>query len=162
MPHRAMRLDGSAISSCPSNFTDPRRSGRMPMIARRLVVLPTPLRPSNVTTSPSATSKLMPCKTCDSPYQAWRSSTLSSSLGRTVASGMTGPHIGFPHLGVLRDFGVAPLCQDLTAREHGNGMGEVGNDRQVVLDHEDRAARGDLTDEGRDATDILVHKHSHW
>ena len=45
----------------------------MPMIDLSVVVLPAPLRPSSVTTSPVATSKSMPCRMCDSPYQAFSS-----------------------------------------------------------------------------------------
>src|SRR5438874_885265 len=73
-----MRLDGSPISSVPQNRTEPVRWPRMPMIARRVVVLPAPLRPSRVATSPSSTAKSMPCRTCDSPYQACNPSTSSS------------------------------------------------------------------------------------
>ena len=39
------------------------------MIAFSVVVLPAPLRPSRVTTSPRRTSKLTPCSTWLSPYQ---------------------------------------------------------------------------------------------
>ena len=37
------------------------------MIVRSVVVLPTPLRPTSVATSPVATLSVMPCSTCDSP-----------------------------------------------------------------------------------------------
>ena len=39
--------------SLPSNHTEPDVSGRRPEIARMVVVLPAPLEPSRVTSSPS-------------------------------------------------------------------------------------------------------------
>src|ERR1700730_16254194 len=141
-----MRLETSAMSSCPSNTTEPRRIGRIPRIAFKVGVWPAPLRPSKVTTSPSPTSKLMPCRICDSPYQAWRSRTRSISLRWPAASGMSGTHIGLAHLGVLRHFGVIPFGEHAAARQHGDDIGEIGDDREVVLDHQHGAAFGDLAD----------------
>ena len=62
----------------PSNAIEPSRRGTMPMIDFSVVVLPAPLRPSSVTTSPAGTSNVTPCSTCDSPYQALSSRTASS------------------------------------------------------------------------------------
>ena len=59
MPARAIARAGRPISSRPPNCTEPLRLPRMPMIAFSVVVLPAPLRPSRVTTSPSRTSKLI-------------------------------------------------------------------------------------------------------
>src|SRR6185312_2702699 len=128
MPARAMRFDGSAMSSCPAKTTEPRRCVMMPMIAFSVVVLPAPLRPRSVTTSPCSTAKLMPCRMCDSPYQAWSSPTWRRVVLLTSPSGMAGSHIGFAHLGVLRDLGIAALGQDAPARQHGDGVGEIGDD----------------------------------
>ena len=52
MPARAISLDGEPISSRPSKRTEPVRWPTMPMIDFSVVVLPAPLRPSSVTTSP--------------------------------------------------------------------------------------------------------------
>ena len=60
MPSRAIRFDKSRDVSVPSNVILPSRRGTMPMIDRSVVVLPAPLRPSSVTTSPAATSKATP------------------------------------------------------------------------------------------------------
>src|SRR6266404_5612786 len=111
----------------------------MPMMARKVVVLPAPLRPRSVTSSPSPTLKFIPCRICDSPYQAWRSSTRSNSLRRTAASGMAGPHIGVDDLGVPRNLRVGALRQDLSTGQNGDGVRQVGDDREIVLDHQDRA-----------------------
>ena len=55
-----MRLEARPTSSLPRKVTEPRRCGMIPMMARKVVVLPAPLRPSKVTTSPRPTAKLIP------------------------------------------------------------------------------------------------------
>ena len=54
-------------SAAPSSRISPRCVGSIPITARIVVVLPMPLRPSNVTTSPGATVKLTPNSTWLSP-----------------------------------------------------------------------------------------------
>src|SRR5438093_11538918 len=105
------------------------------MIARNVVVLPAPLRPSKVTTSPSATVKLIPCRMCDSPYQACSSSTRSSCGRGGTGSGMTGSEIGFDDLRILRHRRVIAFGQNAPAGQHGDRMREVGDDRQIVFNH---------------------------
>src|SRR5215212_7401479 len=125
-----MRFDGSPTSSVPRKRTEPVRCGRMPMIARRVVVLPAPLRPSRVATSPSSTVKFMPCRTCDSPYQACNPST-SSSGGAPSLSRMAGPHIGLDHLGIVGNRQVVALGEDAAAGQDGDGLRQIGDDRQI-------------------------------
>src|SRR5574337_103193 len=122
-PSRAMRSIGSRMISRPPNFTEPARFPTIPMIAFKVVVLPAPLRPSRVTTSPSRTSRLTPCKTCDSSYQASRPLTSSTVAPKASAraqsnagSGMPGPHIGFAHLLVFRDRPIVALGEHAPAR----------------------------------------------
>src|SRR6201995_1397835 len=129
MPSRAIMLDGWAIVSRPSNVTVPRRRSTMPITDFRVVVLPGPLRPSSVTSSPRPISKPTPCRMCDSPYQACRPSTFRS------VSAMAGPDIGFDDLRILRHCVVGSLGEHLAARQHGDGIGEIGDDAHVVLDH---------------------------
>ena len=54
-----VRLDPGDVR--PSNHTEPDVSGRSPEIARIIVVLPAPLAPSRVTSSPSRTTSETPC-----------------------------------------------------------------------------------------------------
>ena len=61
----------------PRRRPSPMRFSTMPMTDFRVVVLPAPLRPSSVTSSPRPISKPTPCRMCDSPYQACRPATLS-------------------------------------------------------------------------------------
>src|SRR6185436_13895899 len=130
MPRRAIRLDGSLVVSCPSNRMDPSRRGTIAMIDRSVVVLPAPLRPRSVTTSPAATSNVTPCRTCDSPYQALRSRTERSvplpdagacpDVAFSLTSGMGRSHVSLHDVGMLRDVRVVTLGEHLPARKHGD------------------------------------------
>src|SRR5580698_11317609 len=125
----------------------------MPMTDFNVVVLPTPLRPSSVTTSPACTSNVMPCKICDSPYQA--SSPLTASMARVpgksflgmTVSIMTGSKIGFAHRRIGRHRLVVTLRQHLAARQHGDTVAEIGHHAEIVLDHEHGAGRGNGFDQ---------------
>src|SRR5688572_2581203 len=145
-PKRAIWFEGSAIVSAPPKVTEPCRRPTMPMIDFRVVVLPAPLRPSSVTTSPSPMSKSMPCRMCDSPYQAWR----------PLTSSMAGSKISLYNLRIFRHRGVVACGEDFAAREHRDRIGELGNHGKVVLDHEHRAVRRHALDERGDALDVRV------
>src|ERR1043166_186918 len=86
----------------------------MPMIDLSVVVLPAPLRPSSVTTSPARTSNATPCRMWDSPYQACSPSTAR----RGAASFMAGPHVGFAHYRIGRYGRVVALGEHAPARKH--------------------------------------------
>src|SRR2546425_866262 len=94
-PRRAMRSEGSAMICVPSKRIEPSRRAIMPMMAFRVVVLPTPFRPRSVTTSPRGTSNSTPWRMCDSPYHAFRPAT-----ERSAASGMLGAQVSLDHLGI--------------------------------------------------------------
>ena len=70
MPIRAIRSEEARMISWLSKRIEPVRLPMIPMIDFSVVVLPAPLRPSSVTTSPAFTLKLMPWRMWDSPYQA--------------------------------------------------------------------------------------------
>src|SRR5438067_6231032 len=96
------------------------------MMARSLVFLTVPLRLRRVATSPSSIVKSMPCSRCDSPYQACN--PVTSSSGAPAESGMAGTHIGFDDLGVGRNRGVIALRQNAAARQHRDGLRQIGDD----------------------------------
>src|SRR5438067_8459447 len=157
MPNRAILLEGRFVSSTLRNRIEPSRRPTMPMIDFMVVVLPAPLRPSSVTTSPSPMSKSMPCRMCDSPYHAFRPRT--SSMARSEVS--------LYHLRILRYRCIVALGQDLAALEHGDPIGERRHHREVVLHHQHGAVgrhpfdeRGDALDVGmRHARGGLVEQH---
>src|ERR1700752_291444 len=101
------------------------------MIDFSVVVLPAPLRPSSVTTSPARTSNVTRCRMCDSPYQACKPFTV-----RIGASGMPDPHVGLAHFGIVRDRLIVALGENAAAREHRDAIGEVRDDAEVMLDHQ--------------------------
>src|SRR6202521_3898997 len=101
----------------------------MPMIDFIVVVLPAPLRPSSVTTSPGKTSKVAPCSTWDSPYQACRASTASS--GATLGLRMAGTEICLAHARMGRDRRIVAFGHHPAAREHGDAVGEVGHHAEI-------------------------------
>src|SRR5882724_6992085 len=144
-----MASDGWPIVSWPSKVTDPVRFSTMPITDLSVVVLPAPLRPSSVTSSPRPISKPTPCRMCDSPYQACRPSTLSN------ASTMASPDVGFDYCRVLRHGSVRPFSQHLAARQHGDGIGKISDHGHVVLNHQHRTIARHGADEGSDALDVL-------
>src|SRR5712664_4801253 len=140
MPRRATLLEARPIVSASRNRIEPCRRPTMPMIAFMVVVLPAPLRPSSVTTSPSRTSNSMPCRMCDSPYHAFRFFTERRS------SGIARSEVRLHHLRILRHALVVPFGEDFAALQDGDGVGKRGYDGKVVLDHKHRAIRGDALD----------------
>src|ERR1044072_4939575 len=126
-PCRAIAFDESLMSSRPSNCTEPERCPTIPMIDLSVVVLPAPLRPSSVTTSPARTSKVTPCRMCDSPYQACNPFTV-----RMGASAMPDPHVGLAHFGIVGDGRVVALGENTTAREDRDAVGQVRDDAEVM------------------------------
>src|SRR5579859_794208 len=161
MPARPTLSDDRPMISLPSNRMLPVRRPVRPMMARKVVVLPTPLRPSSVTTSPFGTSKSMPCRMCDSPYQASSPEIFSSgSAMRAILRG-GGADIGFDDLGMLRNGFVIALGQYFAARQHGDRVGQIRHDLEIMLDHQHGAALGDLADQMADALDILAAEPGH-
>src|SRR5581483_737111 len=161
-PSRAMASELAREISLPSNAIAPERLAMMPMIDLSVVVLPAPLRPSSVTTSPSRTSRSTPCSTWDSPYHACRLRT-DSVVFAAVAAGvagaastMIGSEIGFFHALVFRQFGIAALGEHPAPRQHGDDVRKRSDDAQIMLDHQDGVALRDALDQRRNAIDVLV------
>src|SRR2546423_982789 len=131
----------------------------MPMMDLSVVVLPAPLRPSSVTTSPANTSKAAPCSTWDSPYQACSPST--ASKGAPPGLSMADPEVGLAHARVGGYRLVVALGEHSAAREHGDAVREVGDHAEIVLDHQHRALGGDRPDERADAIDVFMTHAGH-
>src|SRR5690349_9922636 len=106
----------------------------------------------------------------DSPYQASRFWTLSTCRSADWAagasaiftSGMTGPQIGFLDAFVLGQFGVVALRQHLAAGQHRDDVGEIGDDAEIMFDHQDGVLRRDALDQRLDLVDVLVPHAGHW
>src|SRR4051812_12199202 len=169
MPSRAILSEVIRISSRPLNWTEPVRLPMIPMIDFKVVVLPAPLRPSRVTTSPAFTWKFMPWRMWDSPYQLSRflmsrmvpAAAAGCGFVAVITSGMSGPQIGFLDAFVLGELRIRPLGQHLPAGQHGDGVREVGDDAEIMLDHQDRVLGGDALDQRGDLVDVLVAHAGH-
>src|SRR5436305_14361926 len=103
--------------SAPSIFTEPVRRGTIPMIDFMVVVLPAPLRPTSVTSSPLRTSRSTPCSTWDSPYHACSLATESS------ASRMLGAQVRRDHGRMLRARLVGAFGKHLASPQNGDSRG---------------------------------------
>src|SRR6516164_7277252 len=157
MPSLAIVCSGTCVKSSPRKRITPLRLRTMPRMARSVVVLPAPLRPMSEIVSPWRTSKEMPCSTWLSPYQALRSSICRSAP--SVA--MVGPHIGGADPLIGRDLGVAAFGENLAALQDRDPIAEIGDDREIVLDHHHGAPLGDLAHEIDDARQVLAADAGH-
>src|SRR5258708_39891447 len=137
MPLRGTSWAWQRPRSIPSNSTVPRDLGARPMIARKVVVLPTPFRPSSAAHSPAFTVRFTPCRMCSLPIWTWTSSSLSMNrlLDEVLVLGAT--EIGFAHTLVRGDVPGAAGRQDRALRHDSNVVGNPENDLHVVLDDDD-------------------------
>src|SRR3954462_8940211 len=167
-PMRAIRSEEDRMISCPLKRIEPVRLPIIPITDFSVVVLPAPLRPSSVTTSPAFTLKLMPCRMWDSPYQACRSETERPSAPAVLAaasaifnSTMTSPQIGFLDALVLGQFGIIAFCQYLAGRQHRDDVGPVGAHAEIMFDHENGVLRRNALDQRCDLVDVFMTHAGH-
>src|SRR6476661_157856 len=184
MPARARASAERLARSAPSKVMAPSICRCSPMTERSSVVLPAPLRPTSVTTSPGATSTDTSVSTRASPYHAERPDT-SSMRGRPsaamdfadsvaaaadlavvpvvvplvvsvlVLSLMGGSEVCRDDALVSADLLVGTLREHLPRLEHGHLVGQRPDDVHVVVDEHDGASDGQLLDEGDRAVDVL-------
>src|SRR5689334_10544119 len=112
----------------------------VPVIARRLVVLPAPLAPSNVVMEPRSIFSEMPHNICTSLYPASRASTLSSVSGTQdlrLKHSLRIAKIGgddFRVVGNLLRCTFGQLAADI---EHNDAVRQAHDGAHDVLDHQD-------------------------
>src|SRR5712691_8957730 len=119
------------------------------MTQRSTVVLPAPLRPTSVTSSPPPTRNDTFRTACASPYQAERSVTSRARLAMRLSE------VGDDDRGILTDCRVRALRDDPALLQHDDLVGELGDDAHVVFHEHDRAAHTQATDELDRSPDIL-------
>src|SRR6516162_11770951 len=137
MPLRGTSCGSQRDRSKPSNSTVPRLRGTSPIIARKVVVFPTPLRLSSAAHSPACTSSVTPCRMCSFPIWTWTSSSLSMGVLLDVVLVLLAAEIGLAHALVGGDLFRAAGRQNSTLRHHGNVVGDLENDLHIVLDDDD-------------------------
>src|SRR5690606_12681165 len=169
MPVRAILCSGTRMIEFCSKKTSPLRLRMMPMMARSVVVFPTPLRPSSVTVSPGKMSRSTPCRAWLSPYQASRLRTLSCAgapLPRSAVFGATDvsvpvifrPHIRLAHARIGAYSGAVAPRQDFAALQDGDLIADIGDDFEIMFDHQQRAvARHGLDQLGHVLDVLLAH-----
>src|SRR5215470_2490324 len=137
MPRRGTSCGGQRARSMPSNSIVPRLFATSPMMARSVVVFPTPLRPSRAADSPGPTSRLTPWRMCSLPIWTWRSSSLSMRglLDVILVLGAAEIRLADPLVGgdLLRGAGG----EDRALRHHGDVGGDLEYHLHVMLDDDD-------------------------
>src|SRR5260370_1685643 len=137
MPLRGTSCGAQRARSVPSNSTVPRLRGARPMIARSVVVLPTPLRPSSATHSPLRTSRFTPWRMCSFPICTWTSSSLSMASFLDVVLVLLSTEISLARALVGGTLWRTAGCEDRTLRHHRDIVGNPEDDLHVVLDDDD-------------------------
>src|SRR5262245_14479852 len=135
-----------AARSTPSNSSVPRLLRASPMMARSVVVLPTPLRPSSAAHSPAFTSRLTPCRMCSLPIWTWTSSSLSMGGLFDVILILVATEVGLAHALVVGDLSRGAGHQDRALRHHGDVVGDPEHDLHVVFDDDDVDRTGEFAD----------------
>src|SRR5690606_15430010 len=107
--------------------------------------------------SPSPTVMSTPWRTWLSPYQALRPETWSSGFISRVPR----THIGRPNPRILADRRIIALCQDFSPLQDGDMVADIGDDGEIVLDHQHGALPGDVPDDGGYRADILLAHAGH-
>src|SRR6266850_1755464 len=129
MPRRASSGVGVRVMSCWSNRTLPAEARHRPMIVRREVVLPAPLRPRSMVSEFGATLKSTPCR-----MWYWPMCVLTPlSCSR---SGTSDSEIGFLHDRRRNDFGGRALGDELALVQHDDAVGERAHHVHLVLDEQ--------------------------
>src|SRR6185437_6235831 len=137
MPCRGTRWGGIFDRSWPSNSIWPPLRATRPMMLRKVVVLPTPLRPSSAAHSPSFTSRSTPCRICSLAMCTWTLRRLSISSLLDIILVLGPAQIGFAHAFVGSDFLGIARRQNGALRHYGDRVGNVEHNRHIVLDDDD-------------------------
>src|SRR5690348_9628939 len=141
----------------------------MPTRLFRSVLLPAPLGPITATISdgPTATETLRITGTA--PYPAVTPSARRLGTGRSSASGILANKVSVDNLSLSPQAGHGSAADQLSLRHHENGIAQLLDQVELVLDHQDRHALGaqrlqvvaDLVDDARvHARHRLVEKQA--
>src|SRR5262249_17197767 len=108
-----------------------------PMIARNVVVLPTPFLPKRAAHSAGFTCRLTPCRICSLPMWTCTSLRLSTGGVLDVVLILIAAEIGFTHAFVGSNFCWAPAGKDRALRHHGDVVGDLEHHLHIVFDDDD-------------------------
>src|SRR4051794_138735 len=109
----------SLVMSRPSNTMLPALAFHRPMMVRRVVVLPAPLRPSRTARPPRGTTRSTPCRMWYWPMWVWTPDRVSSGSADCAASaGIGSDNFGCSKIGFLYDFRLHDFAR-LAVRDQG-------------------------------------------
>src|SRR3569833_1925476 len=137
MPCLGTRCGGSFDRSRPSNSIWPALRRASPMMLRKVVVLPTPLRPRSAAHSPAFTSRSTPCRMCSLAMCTWTLRRLSIGGLLDIILVFRPAEIGLAHALVGRDLLCVAGRQNGALRHYGDGVRYVEHHRHVMLDDDD-------------------------
>src|SRR5262245_17997965 len=146
MPRRGTSCGWYLARSKSSNATVPRLRGVRPMIARKVVVLPTPFRPSSAADSPAFTSRFTPWRMCSLPIWTWTSSSLSMHRLLDVIFVLGAAQVSFAYALVVGNFLGRSGREDRALRHHRDVAGDAEHHLHVVLDDDDVDRARELAD----------------
>src|SRR5437667_44356 len=140
-PAATMASGAARVMSRPSKTTRPRAGRTSPEIVRRVVLLPLPLAPRSVTSSPAATVR-------ETPASARR--LLESLLeAERQAGGVEGRDVGEPHPRQQRARPIPrPRLLAADARQAERGRHHAAGEMRVLAD-EDVVERGEAAEDLR-------------
>ena len=147
MPARPMRSARQPSRQAPARAIRPPRTGSRPQMARMVVVLPMPLRPSRVATWPSSMANSTPKSTCEAvgDFQAldFEKRVHAPSPGRRGA-----PRVPAHGLRLAGEHQAA-------ADQDGNPVGQAEHGVHVVFDKKDGDVAGQVFDQIHHAFGLL-------
>src|SRR5215470_692337 len=137
MPARAMSGAAQPAMLRPANRKVPRLGFHNPMMVRKVVVLPAPLRPSSTVMAPSGTAKSTPCRMWYCPI--WVCTPCSSNSGSAMARAPG----RYTQIGLLYDrrgnhLGRSTIGHQASVVQDDDAVGEASHHVHFVLDQQNR------------------------
>src|SRR5687768_5822994 len=135
MPRRARSGVAVRVISLPSKLILPAEARHRPMMVRRQVVLPAPLRPSSMVSECCGTEKFTPCRMWYWPMWVFTPASCRRSGTRYPAepSGRD-TKIGFLHDRRGDDFGRLAIGDELALMQHDDAVGERPDHVHLMFD----------------------------
>src|SRR5690348_15964142 len=119
MPARAISGVESLVMSRPSNTMLPALAFHRPMMVRRVVVLPAPLRPSRTARPPRGTTRSTPCRMWYWPMWVCTPDSVNKGSGMFRCS-----KIGFLYDFRLHDFARFTVRHQRAVVQHDDAVGQ--------------------------------------
>src|SRR5262249_47257852 len=107
------------------------------MIARNVVVLPTPFLPNSAAHSPDFTCRVTPCRMCSLPMWTCTSWSLSTCSLLDVVLILVAAQIGFTHPFVGSNLFWAPAGEDRALCHHGDVVSNLEHHLHIVFNDDD-------------------------